>query len=251
MITLTTDFSGSEYVGALKGVIYTLNPEARIVDITHSIRAFDVRHGAYAIYSTYPFFPPRTVHMVVVDPGVGAGRRGIIISSKGHLFVGPDNGVFSLIDAEDVYELKEPSPATPTFHGRDVFAPVAARLDLGVEPGELGRRIEGYDRSLRREVEVRDVIRGEVLCIDAFGNAVTYIRREHMVASGLKDKPELKMEINGRELSLPFVKTYGEVEKGGLACLINSFGHLEIAVREGSAAEALGLRGGEEVEVYS
>jgi S-adenosylmethionine hydrolase len=124
MITLLTDFGDSEYVGAMKGVIYSLNNEAKVVDLTHDIKPFDIRHAAYAIYSTFQYFPKATVHVVVVDPGVGTERKGLILELEGHFFVGPDNGVFSLIDAESTLEIKE-KDASSTFHGRDIFAPIA------------------------------------------------------------------------------------------------------------------------------
>ncbi|RMF91196.1 MAG: hypothetical protein D6733_01825 [Methanobacteriota archaeon] len=248
MITLTTDFGASEYVGAMKGVIYSINPEAVVVDLSHGIRPFDIRHGAYALYTTFPYFPEGSVHVVVVDPGVGTERRGVIIESEGHLFVGPDNGVFSLIEAEEVYEIKDVS-ASSTFHGRDVFAPVAARLDGGERPAALGRRTDGVMRIMNKEVDVAYSIHGEVFCRDRFGNVITSIREEHLKEAGLKRGGVPKVIVERRRISAPFVGTYGEIEGEGFGALVNSSGYFEIALREGSAAERLDVRGGESVEV--
>ncbi len=249
MITLTTDFGSSEYVGAMKGVIYSINPEAVVVDITHNIRPFDIRHGAYAIYSTAFFFPEKTAHLVVVDPGVGTGRKGIIIKSGGHFFIGPDNGVFSLIDAEEVYQIGETS-ASSTFHGRDIFAPAAAKIDKGRHPENLGRRIKNIESIGLKEIVVSDRIVGEVLCVDHFGNVITTIKKKHTLEYGIKTGDKVKVSIAGGELEAPVVRTYGEMDRGRIALLINSADHLEISLREADAGGRLEIKGGEPVEVF-
>jgi S-adenosylmethionine hydrolase len=250
MITLTTDFSDSEYVGAMKGVLYSINPNVLIVDLTHSIRPFDIRHGAYAIYSTAPFFPKGTIHVVVVDPGVGTERKGIIIESQGQYYVGPDNGVFSLIDGERIYEILKTGRSS-TFHGRDVFSPVAAGLDKGKEPQDFGREIKGYSKVMKRDVVVGEKILGEVFCTDAFGNIITSIKEEHLSDYGVKGADFVNIKVGEKSLRVSLSKTYGTVDKGQVTGVLNSFDHFEITVREGSAAERLGVKGGEALEVFT
>jgi S-adenosylmethionine hydrolase len=250
MITLTSDFGASEYVGAMKGAIYSINSEAKVVDLTHNIKPFDIRHGAYAIYSTFPYFPKGTVHVVVVDPGVGTKRKGLILKSSGHYFVGPDNGVFSLLEADSIYEILGKN-ASSTFHGRDIFAPVAAKLDAGQQPQDFGREIEDDERIMKKDVEVFERIKGEVFCTDVFGNIITSIKREHVLDYGLRIGENLEIKVGERELRIPFVRTYGDVEKGEIAGLINSSDHFELSSREGSAAERLKVKGGEGLEVFS
>ena len=248
MITLTTDFGDSEYVGAMKGVILSLNHSALIVDATHNIRPFDIRHAAYAVYSTFSFFPKETVHVVVVDPGVGTERKGIIMESAGHFFVGPDNGVFSLIDAERVFEITE-RKASSTFHGRDVFAPVAAQLDAGDPPESLGREIKGYKKVMKKEVDVSESIRGEVYCTDRFGNIITSIKKDHLEEYGLTPGDIINVKLGKKVFKMSFAETYGAVNVGETLGLVNSAGHFEVSVSEGSAAEKMNIRGGESVEV--
>ena len=249
MITLTTDFGASEYVGAMKGVIYSIDPKILVVDISHGIRPFDIRQGAYVIYSTYHYFPKKSIHVVVVDPGVGTLRRGIIIEADGHFFIGPDNGVFSLIEAERVFEIPK-TDAGATFHGRDVFAPAAARIEVGSQPEELGCEIKGYIRLMKKEVEASYTIKGEVYCTDRFGNIITNIRQDHLQNAGFKVGDELTVHIDGRKFKMPFVRTYGELKEWVLGALVNSSGHFEITVREGSAGERIKITGGEPVEVF-
>lgn len=248
MITLTTDFGDSEYVGAMKGVILSLNPGSQIVDLTHHIPAFDIHRAAYALYTVFSYFPKGTVHVVVVDPGVGTNRKGIILELQGHYFVGPDNGVFSLIDAEKVYEITVKN-ASSTFHGRDVFAPVAAGLDMGLLPEKFGSEIEAHERVMKKEVNVSDTIKGGVYCTDPFGNIITSIKREHLKEYGINIGDTVNVRFGEREFKISFVETYGVVDKGGILGLINSAGHFEVSVTEGSAAEQLNIIGGESVEV--
>jgi S-adenosylmethionine hydrolase len=249
MITITTDFGYSEYVGAMKGVILTINPESILVDLTHNILPFDIRHGAYALYSTYPFFPKGTVHVVVVDPGVGTERKNLIIESGGHYFVGPDNGVFSLIEAEKIFEITEENTPT-TFHGRDIYAPTAAKIERGVDPGELGKQIDSHLKIMKKEVEAGHILKGEVFCIDPFGHIITSITQRSIKLLGLQDGDEVNIRLGERRLKVPWVRTYGELKKGVLGIIINSAGHLEITLREGNANHQLGSRGGDAVEVH-
>ena len=248
MITLTTDFGVSEYVGAMKGVILSLNHSALIVDATHNIRPFDIRHAAYAVYSTFSFFPKETVHVVVVDPGVGTERKGLILESDGHFFVGPDNGVFSLIDGERVFEISE-RKVSSTFHGRDVFAPAAAKIDMGDPIEKLGSEIKTYKKVMKKEVDVSESIRGEVFCTDRFGNIITSIKKDHLEEYGLNLGDLISVKLGKKVFKMPFVETYGNADRGQIACLINSSDHFEVSTREGSAADRLEIQGGESVEV--
>jgi S-adenosylmethionine hydrolase len=231
-------------------VIYSINPEAKVVDLTHNIRLFDIRHAAYSLYSTFQYFPKATVHVVVVDPGVGTERKGLILESAGHFFVGPDNGIFSLINAGRVLEIKEKGGSS-TFHGRDIFAPTAAKIDLGESIENFGKDIMAYLRVMKREVEISDGIKGWVFCSDNFGNIITNIKKEHLMDFGLKIGDRLVVRLGDKKLHVPFVKAYGYGNKAELVGLINSSDHFEIAFREGSAAEKLKVQGGEKVEVTS
>jgi S-adenosylmethionine hydrolase len=248
MITLITDFGDSEYVGAMKGVIYSNNPSALIVDVTHSIPAFDIRRAAYALYTVVSDFPEGTVHVVVVDPGVGTERKGLIIKSQGHFFVGPDNGVFSLIDADRIYEISVKN-ASSTFHGRDVFAPIAVKIDMGETPEKFGSEIEGYKKVMKKEVEVSECITGVVYCIDSFGNIITSIKRRHLEEYGLNLGVVFGVKFGERVFKMPFMEAYGDVDEGDTVGLVNSAGYFEVSVREGNAAERLGIQGAETVEV--
>ncbi|MBI4344352.1 MAG: S-adenosyl-l-methionine hydroxide adenosyltransferase family protein [Euryarchaeota archaeon] len=249
LITLTTDFGWTEYVGAMKGVIHSIHPGATIVDITHGVRRFDVRHGAYVIGTTYQYFPKGTIHCAVVDPGVGTERRGIIFSAGGHTFVGPDNGLFSMVGGVKAIYAITAKPKARTFWGRDVFAPASARLAMGTEPRELGRRIDGYERlEFRAGVSGRRAL-GEVICVDHFGDVITSLRGEHLAALGAEHGARLEVKIKGKKRDLRLLESYGHARKGELLCLVGSAGYLELAVNQGDAAARLGVVGGERIEV--
>lgn len=249
LITLTTDFGWTEYVGAMKGVVHSVCPEAQVVDITHGVRRFDVRHGAYVIGTTYLYFPKGTVHCAVIDPGVGTERRGIILSAGDHTFVGPDNGLFSMVKGvEEAYEIKA-RPKARTFWGRDVFAPAAARLAMGAEPGELGRRIDGYERLEFKAEVAKGKALGEVLCVDHFGDIITSLRGEHLEALGAEHGARLEFKMKGKKHRLRLLESYGFARRGELLCLIGSAGYLELAVNQGDAASRLGVAGGDKLEV--
>ncbi len=247
IITLTTDFGWSEYVGAMKGVILSAAPGVRVVDITHSIRSYDIRHGAYVVGSVCRRFPEGTIHVVVVDPGVGTKRRGVVVEAGGHTYVGPDNGVFTFLKPERVVELQVEA-ASRTFHGRDVFAPVAAAIATGRKPEEFGRVVEPVVARLDiRAPERRGrCIEGEVLCVDTFGNVITNIQEE-MLSVSFGD--ELEVHVGLRRVRVPFLESYGYAEAGRLLALIGSEGYLELAVNQGNAGSMLGVRGGERLRV--
>jgi S-adenosylmethionine hydrolase len=251
VITLTSDFGLADgYVASMKAVILTVCSEARVVDITHEIPPGDVMRGALILEATAPHFPAGTVHLAVVDPGVGSGRKGIAASSGGHFFVGPDNGLLTpFLDAPGAaaYALPEPGPdVSATFHGRDVFAPAAARLAGGADITSLGEPLENPVKLDWPTAEVTgDEIRGEVIYIDRFGNCATSIR-----TGDLETGAGYTVKAGGRDVG-PVRKYYAEAPPGEALALINSMGRLEIAVNGGSAAEVLGLKLGDGVIVKS
>ncbi|NOZ77245.1 MAG: SAM-dependent chlorinase/fluorinase [Euryarchaeota archaeon] len=249
MVTLTTDFGWSEYVGTMKGVIYSVCPRVRVVDITHDIREFDVRHAAYVLHTSAGYFPPGTVHCVVVDPGVGTERRGAIVRDGRYTYVGPDNGVFHFLDVESAYHITM-EPRSMTFHGRDVFAPVAAGLACGRSPEEFGTEAGEVERlDIGDAVAEEGAVRGEVICVDRFGNVITNIKRELLEIIGLMPGSQAGLGLGGREYEVRFQETYGHSRRGELICLVGSSGYLEIAVNQGDAGEMLRARGGEEVVI--
>ncbi len=250
VITLITDFGGSAYVGAMKGVIATICPDADVFDITHSIKKFNVRHAAYELHVIAPYFPKGSVHCIVVDPGVGTARRGVIVETDAHFFVGPDNGVFSFIgDIKEVYELLG-GETSSTFHGRDVFAPAAAKLACGVKPDSLGKPVEGIKKITLREVRVKEgFASGEAIVADAFGNVITNIKKEDLEKAGIDYGDPLELRVRGLPQKVRMVESYGFAEIDELVCLVGSSDYLEITINQGNASEALDIKGGEEVVV--
>ncbi len=277
IITLTTDFGVADpYVGTMKGVMLAIAHDAHLVDITHEIPPQDVIQTAFVIYTAWRFFPAHTVHLVVVDPGVGSTRRPIAVHTSHGFFVGPDNGVFSYILAEQpmeaAVELVHPSYRLPqvshTFHGRDIFAPAAAHLATGVPIDQLGPAVSDPVTLPPPTLCIGpDVVRGEVLYVDRFGNAITSIGRLLWRGEELLLKPAF---TQGNAQSARFLadqasvtggeppnsrqiqgvhRTYADVEPGEELALVGSTGHLELAVREGSGARELGLQPGDGVEL--
>lgn len=262
LITLLTDFGADEhYTGVMKGVILATNPAARIVDITHSIRPYDVRGASLILGSSAPYFPRGTIHVAVVDPGVGSGRRGVITATQNYYFVGPDNGLFSSVFDDPLHmwtrEIEEDAffldEVSSTFHGRDVFAPVAAHLSCGIPPQEFGRVITDPVRFDFPRVRFEDdeAILGEVIYVDHYGNLVTNIdttvfwRFEYTE----DDSPHSPViEIGGRVIDgvSPY---YQAAQAGELGAQFNSWKRLEVFVPEGSAARMLGAGLGERVRV--
>ena len=238
-ITLLTDFGTADgYVAELKGVLVSHAPGVPIVDLSHDIPPQDIAFGRLTVARYWKRFPVGTVHLVVVDPGVGTSRAAIAISSEGRFLVGPDNGVLSpalfALDAR-VVQLPVDAAASATFHGRDVFAPIAARLATGAPLDAVGEPFGDAVR-LRTPPPVRDahgLLHGEVLTIDRFGNVITNILTRD--ARGM-------VKIAGRAARM--VRTYGEAARGELVALIGSSGFVEVAVREGNAAGLLGVERG-------
>ena len=248
------DFGTSDgYVGAMHGVVLGINAGARIVDITHDIARQNLREAAFVLYTVYPHFPDGTIHVVVVDPGVGSERRAIALRTEKAQFVAPDNGVLSYVVAKEqsleMVELSNPDYWLPqvsaTFHGRDVFSPVAAHLSLGVPLSDLGPSISGIATFPLPEPSVQPdgIVRGHVLHVDRFGNLITDIRPEVLANTECA-----QVEI-GSHLIKGIDRTYAVAAPGALVALIGSAGHLEIAVREGDAAALLGVAVGAEVVV--
>ncbi len=245
IVTLITDFGSGEYVGAMKGVIYSNCPDVKIVDITHDIEKFNVRNAAASVFASCPHFPEGSVHLVVVDPGVGTERRGVIIKTKSHYYVGPDNGVFSLLaDVQKVYEIRSESKSK-TFHGRDVFAPIAAKLACSASPSEFGEETSNIKRIIKKPKIKNGVIEGEVITVDAFGNIITNITDVGRIGYG----DAVKLQINDETKKIKFVESYGFAKKGELVCLIGSSGLLEVAVREGDAGKLLDVKSGETIVI--
>ncbi|HEX7400578.1 MAG TPA: SAM-dependent chlorinase/fluorinase [candidate division Zixibacteria bacterium] len=253
IITLTTDFGSKDgYVGAVKGVIKRINPHAEIVDITHEIEPFDVWGAAFALNNFYGYFPQDTIHLVVVDPGVGSQRQPLLIQSADFLFVGPDNGVFSFIlQNEEIIEiisisnrkylLSKPSH---TFHARDVFAPVTAYLSLGVDIREFGAPAMECSKLFipQTKVERRDII-GEIIHVDNFGNLITNIEAKSVHLKIIK-----RIEVKRKRIS-QIAKSYYDIPEGKIGAVIGSSGFLEIAANRGNAAELVKAEIGTKVKI--
>lgn len=258
IITLTTDFGYRDpFVGIMKGVIHGIDPAAEIVDLTHGVAPQDVTGGALALAAAVDFFPPGTIHVAVVDPGVGSRRRPILVETDRACYVGPDNGLLSLAAGRQrlirVVHLSNPDyhlhPTSTTFHGRDVFAPAAAHLSAGVPPERLGDSVNGFESPAVPEPQRRDGggLAGEVIYVDGFGNLTTNIRREDLKDF---DPTGVSVRIGGRVLR-GLSPNYASAGAGNYLALINSWGHLEIARCEGDARAGLGARAGTRVLLES
>jgi S-adenosylmethionine hydrolase len=243
VITLTTDFGYKDgYVGCLKGVILNIAPEVKIVDLCHEIRAFDVISASVVVANAYRYFPDGTIHVIVVDPGVGSSRRPILVKANKHYFVGPDNGVFSYILMNETnikaYELTAQKffadTISTTFHGRDIFSPVAAHLAAGREPREFGKAIdpETLVREKMPAVEVKGKrVTGYVVYIDGFGNLITNIPGKYV-------KKNSRLTL-GKKLIGNLSLTYADVSPGQVAAFVASHGFVEIAAYKAKAKNLL------------
>ncbi len=256
IITLLTDFGAKDhYVGVMKGVILGINRSARLVDICHEIPPQDIRGAAYVLGTSYRYFPQGTIHLAVVDPGVGSERHGLIVKTDRYLFVGPDNGLFTMVyDLEkevEVYKITEsahiPSEISSTFHGRDIFAPVAAHLSQGVPCSELGELIsEPVRLNTLRPDSKGSILKGTIISMDRFGNLITNINRadfDNFVRQG-------RFEIVADDVVLDTVaRTYSDASRGRMIALFGSSDYLELSTVMGSAAERLKLRVGDTISV--
>ena len=251
IVTLTTDF-GTLYPASLKAVILSICPGTDIVDVTHSVPHADIRAGAFALCSVVEYFPAGTVHVAVVDPGVGTSRRSVVIHSGGHYFMGPDNGLMlpaaRKLGTPEVFEISNRDllgAVSSTFHGRDIFARIGALIAKGIDVKEVGGRIDDYiDLDLSGALVWENCIEAEVIFVDDFGNVITNI--PHDIISS-KIIPGAMLHIQGRDV--PYLQTYGKIPVGDVLCLIGSHGFFEIAVNQGSAARTLGLHNGARISV--
>ena len=257
IITLTTDYGTSDHlVGVMKGVILSINPEVNIVDITHSVLAHDLLDGALAIGQAYRYFPPKTIHLVVVDPGVGTERRPILVAGDTHYFVAPDNGVLSSVydQSEALYvwniisEHYFRQPVSNTFHGRDIFAPVAAWLSKSWQSSAFGEPITDFVRfGIPKPKTAGNTVKGIVLRVDHFGNLVTNLTVQDVPAFAGGDG---KFTIHaGKTAVTKVVPTFAQGAAGEPVGIIGSSGYLEISMNKGSAARILGVARGSEVTV--
>ncbi len=238
IITLLTDFGTSDsYVAEVKGVLLSGAPGATLVDVSHAVPQGNIATAAYLIGRTWRHFPKGTVHFIVVDPGVGSTRRAVAVGREGHFFVAPDNGVLTSVvgSGAEVWTLAEPEGASPTFHGRDLFAPAAARLAMGATLADVGALVLEPPVLLASPIPQYEGkrVHGEVLHIDRYGNLVTTLTTAVVPAYATLESED--MEIG------PIRRTFSDVGKGELLAYWGSSGLLEIAVRDGSAARRLGI----------
>ena len=258
LITLLSDFGLKDpYVAEMKAVAFRISPDARLVDITHSIDKFNIRMGAFILASATRYFPNGTIHVAVVDPGVGTKRRALIVQTRRYFYVGPDNGLLMLAAEKDgishVYTVVNPEFMLPkvssTFHGRDVFAPVAAHLANGNSPKKFGPEVKDYCRPRFTKPVLQDdgKLGGEVLHIDDFGNLITNIASADLAKAGVKATKPLNIRLKSILLHLSFCGTYGEKPPKSTLALIGSHDFLEIAVNQGNASKKLKVKVGDAV----
>jgi S-adenosyl-L-methionine hydrolase (adenosine-forming) len=257
IVTLTTDYGTNDHlVGVMKGVILAINPDVTVVDITHGVIAHDILDGALTIGQAYKYFPAKTIHVVVVDPGVGTERRPLLVAADQHYFVAPDNGVLSSVydqtEALHVWHIISEhyfrQPVSKTFHGRDIFAPVAAWLSKSWQTSAFGEAITDFTRfAIPKPKTSGNTIRGVVLRVDQFGNLITNLRVEDVpVLASADGKCTIKA---GSAVVTKIVGTFAEGASGEVVGIIGSSGYLEICVNKTNAARTLGVGRGTEVTV--
>jgi len=257
VITILSDFGLSDgYVASMKGVILSITPETKIVDISHLIERHDIVAGAFTLASVVDYFPEGTIHVAVVDPGVGTERRGIVIASRRCYFVGPDNGLLvpaalkiGILEVRSISEGKmRLGRISETFHGKDVFAPVAAYLAAGREFREIGPRIEDFVRlQLPKPTIKNGVIVGQIIHRDRFGNLITNIEEENL--REIEAGKRIMVELKGRKREIKIQPSYGYGGKGELLATIGGTGFLEISVNQGDASEHTGAGKGSEIRI--
>ena len=260
-ISFTSDYGLEDhFVGVCHGVMARVAPAARVIDVSHAVPAQDVGHGALVLAQAVPYLP-RAVHLAVVDPGVGTGRGMVAVEAGGQVLVGPDNGLLvpaaeALGGVERVHALENPAyrlePVSATFHGRDVFAPAAAHLAAGVEPAELGPEVDPARLVRLAAAGPRvdgDRAHGRVLGVDHFGNLALDLRRQDLEAVGVAIGDPVDLRLGARAHRLVFAETFASVPAGGLLVHEDSFGSLAVAVNRGRAADRLGGRAGDPVEL--
>ena len=259
IITLLTDFGLRDpYVAEMKAVILSICPDAKIVDISHEVRKFDVRMGAFILAQAARYFPEGSIHVAVVDPGVGTERRPIIAETNRNLYVGPDNGLLMLSALKAglrcVYGITNPKymlrKVSRTFHGRDIFSCAAAHLANGVSPSEFGPAVENPIVPEYAEPKiVGDEIIGEVIHVDGFGNIITNISVADLEEIGIREGDELKVRIKDKTTILILCAAYGEVQVGEPLSIIGGSGFLELSINQGNAANEFNINAGEQIRV--
>jgi S-adenosylmethionine hydrolase len=258
IITLTTDFGLKDpYAAEMKAVILSISSDAKIVDITHKIEKFNIRMGAYTLAAACPYFPKGTIHVAVIDPGVGTKRKAILIQTKTAHFIGPDNCVLALAaksqGIKHIYRIENPKFMLPrisnTFHGRDIFAPAVAHLANGISPSEFGPEIpEIVTPKFAKITKTKTTLTGEIMHIDGFGNIITNLREEDCEIMGVKKTVNLKLKDT--RLKLELCKVYSEVKAQQPLVIIGSHNFLEISINQGNAAETSQTRVGDKVTLY-
>jgi S-adenosylmethionine hydrolase len=255
VITLTTDFGTSDhFVGAMKGVILAICPNARIVDITHEIPPFEISQGAFIVAEASRWFPKKTIHVVVVDPGVGTSRRPILIEANGQYFIAPDNGILAMMYADIPHKAREINaakyfrqPVSRTFHGRDIFAPVAAHLAAGVRPASLGKLIDDHLKLAFNKPQrtARRVWCGTILHVDRFGNLISNFHVSEF--QDVRTRP-FQIVVGPQTISR-LALNYADSEPGEAVVIEGSSGFLEVAVNQASAAKILGCGTGAPIDL--
>ena len=257
LITLTTDFGiNDHYVGAMKGVILNINPQAQIVDLCNSVQSYDILDGAITISQAYRYYPVDTVHMVIVDPGVGTPRRPILVTGEKHLFIAPDNGVLSFVyEREERLSVRHITaehyflqPVSNTFHGRDVFAAVAAWLSKGVEVAKFGDEITDFVRFAAPKPKAVNAatFKGVVLKVDKFGNLVTNFSAREIPQLFEQPAPPFKITVGKVQVS-KLLQAYAQGVAGEVFAIVGSMGLLEISANRGAAVQVVGAGKGAEV----
>ena len=259
-ITLLSDFGlRDSYVAQMKAVILSICRKATIVDISHQVERHNLRMGAFILASAAPYFPDRTIHVAVVDPGVGGKRRPILIETSRSIYVGPDNGLLLLAaksyEIKKVYHIVErrfmAEQISATFHGRDVFAAVAAHIANGVEPSKIGRVVTDFVVPSYSEARIeRGAVDCEVVHVDGFGNVVTNLHSRDLGKTVMRYGSGFKLKHKGKTVKLKLCRTYSDVQVGALLGLIGSHGFLEIAINQGSAAKRLAVTQGSKLKLF-
>ena len=259
IIALLSDLGTRDYfIGAIKGSILSVNPDAKIVDITHEVPKYDVRGAAFTLTKAVKVFPEGTIFITVVDPGVGTDRKCVLLKTKnGLFFIAPDNGVLILVAEQlgvaELYEITNQKlmmpEVSPTFHGRDIMAPVAAHLSLGVKPSEVGPELKGIKLlKLPRPTATETEVRGHIMSVDDFGNLVTNIDAS-TISKFARVGEDLVVTVRNKVLTVKFARTFGEVRLGGYLCYVGSSGMLELAKNMGDLANELNIKIGDKLTI--
>jgi S-adenosylmethionine hydrolase len=259
VITLLTDYGiADSYVAEVKGAILKINPNVTIIDISHDVGNYDIASGAFQLARAVSYFPEGTIHIGVVDPGVGSVRKSIIIKTRNMWLVGPDNGLLApaadRLGIKQIWEITNneilPKRVSDVFDGRDVFGPTGALISKGVSPDVIGTEIHDIIRLSYSQPKVDDEsIHGNIIHIDGFGNAVTNITYETLEKIGVKGEASFKVTINNESYDLPYVRRFSAVDEGELLLLVAGGGYLEISVNQGNAAKLLALKRGSKVNL--